>query len=964
VKVDQTFALRVAAHHRNLSPSLIASANANALYVSCGIEVLFNCAHTPASLTRNSADGTAARERQANMVRAPSPTPSPPSTPDYHRPASRDAHPSTTPAGPPPDRSFIASSTPAGPPPATDLFSSQFQTSFNPRAFNLNKTGPNSSPPKSVLFGAGEASYGTSAPGRPGSHRGRFTSANNARIPSSPPGADMEEEDTEDGEDGEEDEDMGEHEDGEETGEDDEDMDEGEYDDEGDDEVDDLAQVRGRPNNRMSQSFMSQNSVAPQLLGPPIVRPDASQSQYDLLSLAKGLAPRPERVDLREPDKIILETERFLEKLHVALTDGPREKRSDALGEATQELLAAWQSASQPSLLTSMFASLRSKGSSPLAQAHRLASLLLQIHHPRHVAQPQRPTALSLKSTHSNPRSYTPIPKVLLDWLNTHHNAISEVPAVMAEPNGCSAHRNFWDAILASAFLGDFGDTVKLLRRANFSVAETASIDNPGASGYTGVHLDNAEWAARGAIGLLEECPALSMEDWDVKGHDWSIFRQRVSQTLKELQEFAEGESQNRLGLSQSFQTSHFGIPQSQNSFNLSVASRKAESKVPWTVYDNLCRLYKQLLGNEEDLIEISADWIEAVIGLTVWWNGDEEDVPQGSLAASRRSIVRSQRIRTVDVTPVKAYCQRLSSALATMFETDEEDFSLNTTDRAAVGLACIFDGNVEGALQIISSWSLTVASSVAEVASGGDWFRQADSIMDQFDNGDLMLLSYNDARPAGATKDDLLIAYADALARKATIRSPASKTEQEGWELAIRVLGRLDDDNLSKTKIEQILNELSLENPDRVDKITQLCYGMNLSEQAQHIALVSNSSPNALPNTILTNSEIRRTPPPQHTKLRRHTLILRPRPRRGQNPRNPPRPRRPLPCQIHLLPSPRRPRHLTQIPHPLSQTNTHQTGYFRPRGRPHALQPPLRLRHDPQILRSARRRDPRQRLS
>lgn len=620
---------------------------------------------------------------------------------------------------------------------------------------------------------------------------------------------------------------------------DDEDMEDGEG--ESDDYHDDpRLHARMRDRNRTSQSSVSRNSLIGDF-SRPHVHAAAKQSRYDLLSLAKGLAQNT--ADLREPDEVILETERLLERLHDSILALGPGQRDSVLSEASQELLAAWQ-ASSPSLPLGSFPAVgRSAASTNLSDANRLASLLLGLHHPALVAQRGNYNALSLMHSRTDQRQYTPIPRILIDWLNNHGYIVPEVNMVLRERGGYSAHEHFWSAVLASTLRGKFADTLKLLKGADFSVAETSAIDNLGDSGYRGDHLFNANQAVQTAIRLIEECPAVASDDWDVKGPDWSIFRRRVYLARNDLEEFAEGESQNRQSFGQQFQATNFGISQSQNSFNLSVASRKAESKVPWTVYENLSRLYSQLLGGEEEILGVAADWIEAVIALTAWWTGDEaeeSDGGEGTFAASRRSLTRSQRVRTVDITPVKAYSQRLSDALAAVLHDEELGFSVKTTDRTEVGLACIFDDNIQGVLQILRSWSILAASAVGEVAASGDWLRRADGLLDQFDQEDLMVLSYNEEPRIGISKDDLLVAYAAQLASRTAVDGHNGQTPQEGWELAVRALDRLDDQNIASDRIGDILHYLKLESPERVDKITQLCYNMGLSKHAQDIALAS----------------------------------------------------------------------------------------------------------------------------
>jgi phage terminase small subunit len=636
------------------------------------------------------------------------------------------------------------------------------------------------------------------------------------------------------------DEGMDEEDEGDEDDEDDEHMDEDEVEGLYRGQNDRFPQARMPSNSRHSQSVVSRNGITQDLLNPQIVQPGAKQSQYDLLSIAKGLTPNMDRAPLREPDEVILGTERLLEKLHESILSGDPEKRNDVLGEISQELISLWQTSS-PVLVPGQRDPLsgQSRTSLHLPLANRLASLLLSIHHPSPITQRARQSSYSLVHTTSDPRYFTPIPKVLLDWLKKNNQTISEIALVLREQEGYSANEYFWDAVWASAARGDFSDTLKLLKGANFSVAATAAQDGLGEDGYRGDHLYNTNQVIQAAIDLIGECPAAASEDWDVKGNDWDIFRQRVHFALKDLQEFAEGESSNRHSFSHSFQASHFGLSQSQNSLNLSVASRKAESRVPWTIYESLTRLYKQLMGVEEDVIAAAADWIEAVVFLTVWWNGEEADGASGSLAVSHRSLARSQRVRTSDITPVKAYCERLAASLAAVVERGEEGLDINTTDNFDIGLACIFDDNIEGALQILRGWSPVVASAVAEVASSGDWFRRADGILDQFDEGDLMVLSYNEDQRMSLSKDDLLMDYANQLAAKDQVTSRDGKTSREGWELAIQVLDRLDVRQVADVWIGDTLDKLELSSPERVDKITQFCYSMGLSKHAQKIALV-----------------------------------------------------------------------------------------------------------------------------
>ncbi|CAA9966858.1 nuclear pore complex protein [Pyrenophora teres f. maculata] len=752
----------------------------------------------------------------------------PPSTPgrnSYDSQKFWEDAPSTTPAGPPPDKSIYP--TPRGAPSTMSkgLFSTSRPTFDRPNSYGFGATplfesSPPKSPPKPSFFeGIGSGSMGTSTSGRPPVQRGRPTSGT-FRVPSASP-------------------DHGLNRDAEGDSDDELDMDNRRRDQDSDEDSEQdppSASRRNKTQNRFAQSVASMTSANDDS-SPALVRPGAKQTQFDLLALAKGLASNNGRSALQEPDQVMLETETLIERAMESLHSDTPTQRTDVLASVVQELIKTWQAASKPNLRASTTSN-RSGSATEILHASRLASLLLTLHHPPQFDLTQRASALSLVSARPESKNYTPIPRVLLNWLNTTFSGVSEVDDVLKESRGYSRHPSYWEAVHITVVRGNFSQTLKLLQGAQLEYAETAELDGLGGTGYSGKHLQYANHAVRQALDLLHECPAIASDDWDIKGHDWAIFRQRVQQTYDDLEDFSEGESASRHAMSQSFQAAHFGISQTQASFQLSVASRKAESKVPWSIYENLGKLYQLLLGNEQEILELSADWIEAVIGLGVWWNGEEEDQPQGSLAASRRSIMRSQRVRPVDVTPIKAYCQRLSASLAAVISNSDEDFGVNVVDRFEVGVACIFDDNMEGALQILQGWSLTIATAVAELASVGEWFSSAKGLMDQFDQSDLMVLSYTEQQePKGVTKDDLLVTYANLLASKGLLIGREGQVSKEGWEIAVQILGRLDDSIAANERIERILNDLPLESSARVDKITQLCHDLGLSQHAVTIA-------------------------------------------------------------------------------------------------------------------------------
>lgn len=567
-----------------------------------------------------------------------------------------------------------------------------------------------------------------------------------------------------------------------------------------------------------------------------------TQTRYDFLGLAKGLAASSKQKVVEEPDDLVLETERLLNKLEASAAEGDLNNTMHSLKEVARELQAQWQKTARE---------VQDAGGeaepSKLENAIKIASLLLYLYHPSE-AEPKADFGGSIFGKSSFARSTggqrkeTPIPRVLLDWLNTYHELFpSDVEVVLEQGRDYSSHPQFWDAVLGSCFRGKLTDTIKLLRGANFSKAITAVDDGRINPGYIGLQLANIEKVIDDALRLLEASPAIRSGSWDIKSSEWNLYRRKVNQAIDSLREFAEGDSYDRddedpLLLGQS--------SAAKGGMGLSVASRKAQSKVPWTIYESLVNVYDHLLGNQTEIMNNAIDWVEAVVGSTVWWDGELDGNTAEDLRASRFSKSRSQRSRAVDISPCASYRRQLAQALATVTQSEDEELSINTSSSLEIGLACVFDGNLEGAIVIIRSLSLPIASAIVEVASAGKWL-SGDSpaqLLKNFDKSDLMVLSYGqeDREQSGISKDKILVNYAKVLSRKQTYSSSDGSIVKEGWELAMQVVGRVDDASIADKSIVPLLDSIELDSEKVVDKVLTACNMLGFVDQGRALAEVS----------------------------------------------------------------------------------------------------------------------------
>ena len=332
--------------------------------------------------------------------------------------------------------------------------------------------------------------------------------------------------------------------------------------------------------------------------------------QSTIAPVAKTFAkPGPE--SLEEPDELILKSEQLLSALDVIAKTGGRADLDSLTTKTAQQLTDLWKKNVSTLSVPGGIGPKQQK--SNLDKANYLASLLLRLYHPFTTTHTPKPdTAAFGRSSRfmhlvQQRDTVTTVPRSLLDWLNTYHNPFPEdLPEVLQHRPSPIAHEKFWDMVYATTLRGDLATAISLLEKADFTQADTAMDDGYDEPGYFGRQADAAVYVTSRCAELLRTCPAYAEDDWDVKNAEWSIFRNRVRREIQELEAYAESESKDRDTLMEGSNVFHSSTAgPGRNGLSFSTASRRAESKVPWTVYQNLKILYNQLQGLKDEITHI-----------------------------------------------------------------------------------------------------------------------------------------------------------------------------------------------------------------------------------------------------------------------------------------------------------------------------------------------------------------------
>ena len=573
-------------------------------------------------------------------------------------------------------------------------------------------------------------------------------------------------------------------------------------------------------------------------------------------TLAKNLADDMGPSALDEPDDLILETDEIIGRIYADGSAAHQQQQFEsALITVPEALCKLWQSCCNREKQDSPKEGEFTTGIGPhenassLQKSNFLSSLLLHLHHPPPASGRQAlvesRTGRSMFSTGPlvAAKSPKPYPQILLEWLEAHHNPYQTALANLHThyPNSTANH-NFWDIVFSSTLRGKLLDVIKIFKEADFKYARTARDDGQSEDGYGGLQLENTARVVHRAIQLLETCPAIVDGNWEVTGNDWMVFRKRIEATMSDLASFAEGRDKDLDPIKPSFEAEHFGIRSTASV--LSRSARKAESMVPWSIYQNLKAFYSIMLGGTTEILSSAQDWVEATMGLTVWWDGSDvdENLANG-LSVSRRLMRRSQShtLRFVDVERKAIYLHRLAFAFERVTDNQDDDsFHINPSNPVEVGLAAIFEGNIKSFIDLLRKWSMTITTAIVEVAASGGWLDlfTEPPFSGAFNESDLMVLSYHQPKKC-LTKDAILVEYANMLFEKESLEDIKAEVMREGWEISMRVLMRLHDHSSADKYVQELLDKLTLQSDSRADKMIDICRAFGLNAKAAEISEV-----------------------------------------------------------------------------------------------------------------------------
>ncbi|KOS20281.1 hypothetical protein ESCO_006293 [Escovopsis weberi] len=534
-------------------------------------------------------------------------------------------------------------------------------------------------------------------------------------------------------------------------------------------------------------------------------------------AVAKDMYAQQEPARLSESSELILMTENLVCKLYddgVGMQEDP-EKLQSSLADITFQLIKVWTDYVDQ-LPPPEGEDLASIGPSPSAEpfekAAYVAHLILRMHHTRFESQ------MDLDQT-------PPLPEILFDWMQTSHNLYrDQIKQILQYKPSPACHSLYWETLRNTLLRGDANGAKTLLRDAGWEQVRKGGARG-GDKAYSGKALENVRRFVDATCEMLEQCPA-TKNDWDVYNSSWTLFRVQARGSFDRLTLFAEGRDTSLLD----------SIDDQAES--MSSMARKASSQIPWDIYENLQTIYGIVLGNPEAILEIAQDWCEATIGLFGWLDEGAKGL-RGGFSMPTQSLRFGASTAPFGSEDSDDYFERLVTAF---HQVVDSGLRPNTMNPVEIAIASAFEGNINALIGCLRTWSLPVASSVAEIASLGRWLPKAEPAQSKSSDGldldDLMLLGLprsTDDETEGI-KDSTLVVYARELAGIEQL-SP----QLDGWEMAIQVLGRMDASDKADETVGELLRDLLAtldENSSAtVDKMWRILSDLGMMNYAEETA-------------------------------------------------------------------------------------------------------------------------------
>ncbi|KAI1271236.1 hypothetical protein F5Y07DRAFT_25723 [Xylaria sp. FL0933] len=545
--------------------------------------------------------------------------------------------------------------------------------------------------------------------------------------------------------------------------------------------------------------------------------------------LAKDLYTHFGFATTSEPDNVLLQTEEIVNRLYDegVGTEDDEEKLDNTLSQACGKLVNDVWTPHVESLPRARDEHSAKVGPSPNAPAFEkalyLADLIFRIHHTPPVPDGFGGSRIPL------------LPEVLFSWQDDEHNLDgNQVEDILRHRPSPAGHGLFWQVVFNTLVRGNITGAIRLLRNAVWDSVKKTPRNEPT---YVGQALANIKRATEDLCQVMEACPPIADGSWDIRSSDWTLFRLKAKAAQEALISFAEGKDRPN------FASSRFHESQVSNSTggkpSLAGLARKAESQIPWDVYENLQSLYAILTGEPEAILAAAQDWCEATIGLFGWWDDGHN---KRSRALSHSRSAHSMHPASND----EDFLDRLALSLHT---ATESDFHFNSADAVEVGIASAFEGNVEGVIGFLRLWSLPIATSVAEIASLGRWLPPPEPqnliSMSEFDMEELEVLGMkqNSSLDKDGIKDSTLIHYARGLRERQHISGSTyrGKVHRDGWEMAVQVIGRMDSHERSEQMVQELLqNVLSTVDENSratIDKMWRLLNDLGMINFAEDTA-------------------------------------------------------------------------------------------------------------------------------